>query len=99
MDLRIAGNQLKLKRIEQRKTLAEIAAKTGVNVGYLSQVERGERNPKIDALVSICSAYDMKFSDLVLAVEKIEEQMNSKKKQTKFTRRKKQQLQSLAVAS
>jgi len=96
MDLKIAGQILKQKRTELKKTLTDVSGETGVNVGYLSQVERGDnRSPSVETLAILCRAYDWRLSDLVLKVEEIEDKF-PKKKRAK-TPKKRQPLQLSAI--
>ncbi len=57
------GAKLKDLRIENKMTLKNLSDKTGLSVGYLSQVERGISSIAIDSLASIMKVFDMELSD------------------------------------
>lgn len=47
------GNAIRTLRKLRQKTLKEVAAATGLSIGYLSQVERNKSSPSIKALHAI----------------------------------------------
>ena len=56
------GDVLRHVRRSQGLTLREIAAKASVSLGYLSEVERGEKEASSELISSICSALDLPLS-------------------------------------
>ena len=58
--LRIAvGSQIRRWRILRERTLAQVAAMSGVNVGYLSQIENDKASPSLAVLGAIADALDV----------------------------------------
>ena len=48
-------------RKEQKITQAELAAKTGINQGDISRLERGTRNPSLNMLKKLASGLGMQL--------------------------------------
>jgi ActR/RegA family two-component response regulator/DNA-binding XRE family transcriptional regulator len=59
---------------ERRKalglTLANMSDRTGVSLGYLSQIELGKNSASIETLYRICLALGMKMSELFNAIQR-----------------------------
>ncbi|QNQ64454.1 helix-turn-helix transcriptional regulator (plasmid) [Brucella sp. 6810] len=53
------GARLRLRRKLRGLALKDIAAKAGLSVGMISQVERGQASPSIRSLRAICDALEM----------------------------------------
>ena len=53
------GAQVRRWRTERGMTLARVAAKTGLNVGYLSQIENDKASPSLACLSSLSGALDV----------------------------------------
>ena len=53
------GAQIKRWRTERGMTLANVAARSGLNVGYLSQIENDKASPSLNCLASIGDALDV----------------------------------------
>jgi transcriptional regulator with XRE-family HTH domain len=60
----VVGETLRGVRLRQRRTLREVSAAARVSLGYLSEVERGQKEPSSELLASICSALDVELSEL-----------------------------------
>jgi len=58
----VIGDVLRRTRMEQGKTLREVSDDARVSLGYLSEVERGRKEPSSELLGSICTALDMPLS-------------------------------------
>ena len=56
------GDVLRDARRAQGRTLRDISAKASVSLGYLSEVERGEKEASSELLASICTALGMPMS-------------------------------------
>ena len=54
----LIGESLREERVAQGKTLREISKAARVSLGYLSEVERGQKEASSELLASICSALD-----------------------------------------
>jgi len=50
------GEVLRAQRTAQRRTLRDVAAAANVSLGYLSEVERGQKEASSELLDSICAA-------------------------------------------
>ena len=53
------GAQIKRWRTERAMTLANVAERSGLNVGYLSQIENDKASPSLSCLASIGDALDV----------------------------------------
>jgi transcriptional regulator with XRE-family HTH domain len=53
------GGQVKRWRRERGLTLAEVADRSGLNVGYLSQIENDKASPSLSCLAAIGDALDV----------------------------------------
>ena len=62
---RVLGETLRGRRLRQRRTLREVSAAARVSLGYLSEVERGQKEASSELLASICDALDVQLSDLL----------------------------------
>ncbi|MFV0254448.1 MAG: helix-turn-helix domain-containing protein [Beutenbergiaceae bacterium] len=56
------GDVLRAIRQRQGKTLREISSAARVSLGYLSEVERGQKEASSELLYSICDALDIPVS-------------------------------------
>ena len=65
---RLLGDVLREHRREQGRTLREVSAAARVSLGYLSEVERGQKEASSELLASICEALGVKLSDLLREV-------------------------------
>ena len=57
-------------RREKGLTKTELAEITGINIGHLTHIEKGERNPSHKALSSICEALDIPFEEMLHTYDK-----------------------------
>ncbi|MCU1689349.1 MAG: family transcriptional regulator [Pseudonocardiales bacterium] len=58
------GETLRSIRLRQRRTLREVSTAGRVSLGYLSEIERGQKEPSSELLAAICSALDVTLSEL-----------------------------------
>ncbi|WP_460445875.1 helix-turn-helix domain-containing protein [Angustibacter aerolatus] len=56
------GDVLREERQQQRRTLREVSAAARVSLGYLSEVERGQKEASSELLASICGALELPMS-------------------------------------
>src|ERR1700710_2246056 len=63
----LAGRVLRCERVEQGRTLQQVAERAGVSPQYLSEVERGRKDASSEMLETICGALGLKLSDLLWA--------------------------------
>jgi transcriptional regulator with XRE-family HTH domain len=60
----VVGETLRGLRLRQRRTLREVSASARVSLGYLSEVERGQKEASSELLAAICAALDVELSEL-----------------------------------
>ena len=60
------GREVRHWRRNRQLTLAQVAERSGLNIGYLSQIENEKALPSLDALVAIARALDVPVAWLVL---------------------------------
>jgi transcriptional regulator with XRE-family HTH domain len=53
------GEVLRAQRIAQGRTLRDVAGAASVSLGYLSEVERGQKEASSELLDSICGALNL----------------------------------------
>ncbi|EKA61702.1 helix-turn-helix domain-containing protein [Janibacter hoylei PVAS-1] len=56
------GDVLRDARRSQGRTLRDISAKASVSLGYLSEIERGEKEASSELIASICTALEVPLS-------------------------------------
>lgn len=62
------GSALRAERVSQERTLRDVAKSAKVSLGYLSEVERGQKEASSELLNSICVALDLKLSKVLSEV-------------------------------
>jgi transcriptional regulator with XRE-family HTH domain len=62
------GDVLRDARRQQGRTLREVSSVARVSLGYLSEVERGQKEASSELLSSICGALDVPLSSVLRAV-------------------------------
>jgi transcriptional regulator with XRE-family HTH domain len=62
------GDVLRDARRQQGRTLREVSSVARVSLGYLSEVERGQKEASSELLASICGALDVPLSSVLLEV-------------------------------
>jgi transcriptional regulator with XRE-family HTH domain len=65
---RLLGDVLRRQRQRQGRTLREVSSSARVSLGYLSEVERGQKEASSELLSSICEALDVRMSELMREV-------------------------------
>lgn len=61
----ILGVKLKQLRNEKDLSLSEMAAKSGLSVSYLSEIEKGKKYPTPDKIIRLAKACGVSFDELV----------------------------------
>lgn len=59
------GNMIAKIRKDKNFTKVELAKKTKINIGHLTHIEKGERNPSHKALKNICDALEVPYQNLM----------------------------------
>ena len=62
------GDVLRDARQQQGRTLREVSGAARVSLGYLSEVERGQKEASSELLSSICEALDVPMSQVLREV-------------------------------
>ncbi|KNX39357.1 hypothetical protein VV01_09915 [Luteipulveratus halotolerans] len=66
----VYGGLLRKARHDQGRTLADVADEAGVSMPYLSEVERGLKEPSSEVLEALCGALGAGVADLVGAAHR-----------------------------
>ncbi len=66
----VYGRLLRGLRTRQGRTLAEVAARAGISVAYLSEVERGLKEPSSEVIEAVCVALGSSITGLVGAAHR-----------------------------
>jgi transcriptional regulator with XRE-family HTH domain len=62
---RVLGETLRGQRLRQQRTLREVSSAARVSLGYLSEVERGQKEASSELLAAICDALELRLSDVL----------------------------------
>src|SRR3954463_4450445 len=62
------GAGLRRARTARRRTLRDVSRRARVSLGYLSEIERGHKEPSSELLAAICEALDIPLSEVFLLV-------------------------------
>lgn len=62
------GDVLRAQRMERGMTLREVSAEARVSLGYISEIERGQKEASSELLASLCTALDVALSDVLREV-------------------------------
>lgn len=64
----VIGETLREERVGQGRTLREVSQGARVSLGYLSEVERGQKEASSELLAAISGALDLPLSSVLHAV-------------------------------
>ena len=64
------GDMIAKARKEKKVSKTELAKLTDINIGHLTHIEKGERNPSHKALKNICKALDIPYQQLMYTYDK-----------------------------
>ena len=62
------GRELRAERQDAERTLADVAEEAGVSIQYLSEVERGLKEPSSEVLGAVAGALGLRLVDLTTRV-------------------------------
>lgn len=65
---RLLGDVLRSQRLLQGRTLRDVSAAAMVSMGYISEIERGQKEASSECLAAICAALDLPLSVLLAEV-------------------------------
>jgi transcriptional regulator with XRE-family HTH domain len=64
----LVGEVLRARRIAQGLTLRDVSGKARVSLGYISEVERGQKEASSELLAALAGALDVPLSKVLLDV-------------------------------
>lgn len=62
------GDVLRGERMRRGMTLRELSSEARISLGYISEIERGQKEASSELLASICSALDVPLSEILSEV-------------------------------
>ncbi|WP_340538222.1 helix-turn-helix domain-containing protein [Nocardioides sp. GXZ039] len=65
---RLLGDVLRERRMALGLTLREVSAAARVSLGYISEIERGQKEASSELLASLCGALDAPLSEVLREV-------------------------------
>jgi len=65
---RLLGEVLRAQRMRQGRTLRQVSADARVSLGYISEIERGQKEASSELLAALCSALDVPLSEILSEV-------------------------------
>jgi transcriptional regulator with XRE-family HTH domain len=65
---RLLGDVLRDRRMQRGMTLRQVSAVARVSLGYISEIERGQKEASSELLASLCTALDMPLSEVLREV-------------------------------
>ena len=65
---RALGNELRRRRLARQERLEDTANRAGISPQYLSEIERGRKEPSSEMIAALAGALDTTLADLTLAV-------------------------------
>jgi transcriptional regulator with XRE-family HTH domain len=65
---RLLGDVLRNKRTQRGLTLREVSAEARVSLGYISEIERGQKEASSELLASLCDALEVPLSAVLREV-------------------------------
>lgn len=64
----VLGSRLRALRADRDETLAETARRAGISPQYLSEIERGRKEPSSEMIAALAGALDTTLTDLTSGV-------------------------------
>src|SRR5690349_2458510 len=62
------GDVLRGERMRRGMTLRELSSEARISLGYISEIERGQKEASSELLSSLCEALDVPLSDVLREV-------------------------------
>jgi transcriptional regulator with XRE-family HTH domain len=62
---RLLGDVLRAERMRRGMTLRDVSATARVSLGYISEIERGQKEASSELLASLCGALDVPLSHVL----------------------------------
>lgn len=67
---RVIGDALRARRQGQHRTLREVSTAANVSLGYLSEIERGQKEASSELLSAVCDALGTPLSEVLREVSR-----------------------------
>jgi transcriptional regulator with XRE-family HTH domain len=64
----VLGQRLRALRVQRRETLTETSRRAGISPQYLSEVERGRKEPSSEMIAALAGALGVTLADLTTQV-------------------------------
>jgi transcriptional regulator with XRE-family HTH domain len=64
----VLGQRLRALRAQRRETLSQTAERAGISPQYLSEVERGRKEPSSEMIAALAGALEVTLADLTTQV-------------------------------
>ena len=64
----LIGDVLRSTRMRQGRTLRQVSADARVSLGYISEIERGQKEASSELLAAVCAALEVPLSSLLREV-------------------------------
>ena len=77
------GDMISRIRKDKKITKTQLSEMTDINIGHLTHIEKGERNPSHKALKNICSSLNVPFGPLLHTYDK---ELNEEQKEYNYTK-------------
>jgi transcriptional regulator with XRE-family HTH domain len=65
---RLLGDVLRKQRVRQGRTLRQVSGDARVSLGYISEIERGQKEASSEMLAALCGALEVPLSDVLREV-------------------------------
>lgn len=65
------GEVLRARRVAEGLTLRDVSARARVSLGYISEVERGQKEPSSELLAALAGALEVPLSKVLLDVSSL----------------------------
>jgi transcriptional regulator with XRE-family HTH domain len=62
------GDVLRSERMQRGMTLRELSSSARISLGYISEIERGQKEASSELLASLCEALDVPLSEVLREV-------------------------------
>src|SRR3954469_8761876 len=79
----VLGERLRVLRRERRRTLSETAAQAGISPQYLSEIERGRKEPSSEMIAAVAGALGTTLVDLT---SQVTEDLRRRERPERFAR-------------
>jgi transcriptional regulator with XRE-family HTH domain len=68
---RLLGDVLRQQRVRQGRTLRQVSGDSRVSLGYISEIERGQKEASSEMLAALCGALDVPLSRVLREVSEL----------------------------